>query len=275
MDYEEMLSLIEKITPHGKDYVKEGLRNNKVDILYSLNNEENKGVFVKVDNQDCCIFYAVFFNENHIEEIMKIIENKTREYLIKENSKEICFNVYGENIKIIKLVKKLGFKTDMEGYHLQFVGKEIPELNRCNLKERGFEDSELKKFIDLFDGAYYKLNLDNGWKVNSNSENGKQFCEELKELNKHNKIHSFWIDEDLIGTYIIEKNYISDIVVNPLFQNRGYGSYILKHCIRYMVLERHVENIRLRVAKSNVGAKEFYERNNFVQIASFAEHTYI
>jgi len=41
-----------------------------------------------------------------------------------------------------------------------------------------------------------------------------------------------------------------------------------------ILLNLAINNIRLRVAKSNVGAKRFYERNNFVVIACFAEHTY-
>lgn len=46
---------------------------------------------------------------------------------------------------------------------------------------------------------------------------------------------------------------------------------MLFHCIRTMSENK---SIRLRVAKSNIGAKKLYERIGFVEIASFAEHTY-
>jgi RimJ/RimL family protein N-acetyltransferase len=40
-----------------------------------------------------------------------------------------------------------------------------------------------------------------------------------------------------------------------------------------MTVNKSVKNIRLRIAKLNIGAKKLYERNGFVEIACFAEHT--
>ncbi|HBA03834.1 MAG TPA: GNAT family N-acetyltransferase, partial [Clostridium sp.] len=90
----------------------------------------------------------------------------------------------------------------------------------------------------------------------------------------HSQVRSFWINNELVGAYIFCKNYITDIVVKPTVQNKGYGSYILAHCIRNMSMNESIRNIRLRVAKSNTGAKKLYERNGFIEIAYFSEHTY-
>jgi hypothetical protein len=58
MDTKEILMLIEKISPHSRDYVNKAFENNQVDILYSISTEENKGVFIVADNEECCIFYV-------------------------------------------------------------------------------------------------------------------------------------------------------------------------------------------------------------------------
>ncbi|MGN9163180.1 GNAT family N-acetyltransferase [Clostridium sulfidigenes] len=274
MDSKEILTLIDNISPHAKEYVEKAFENNQVDIIYSVSTAENMGVFIAVDNKDCCIFYAYFLNENNIEQILEIIKNKTKEYISKIDSKEICFNVYGNNLKIINQVRKLGFKVDMEGYHLEFIGKELPKLNCCNLIDKGFEDDMLKEFINLFDSSYYQLSIDNGWQVNSNAINEEQFYKKLIDLDKHGQVRSFWINNELVGAYIIWQNYITDLVVKPTVQNKGYGSYILAHCIRNMSINKFIRNIRLRVAKSNIGAKKLYERNGFIEIAYFSEHTY-
>lgn len=274
MHNEEILKLIELMSPHAKDYVHEGFQNKKVEVVYSIATEKNKGTFIMVDNEDCCIFYASFLNEENIEEVLDAINTKVKEYILKNNSKELCFNVYGKDLKIIKLVRELGFKSDIEGYHLEYRGKELPKLNDCGLIVKGFESSMLDEFVSLFDSAYYKLNIDNGWRVNSNAMYKEGFNEELNDFNKVNQVCSFWLKNELVGAYIIQQNYISDIVVKPEFQNRGYGSYILAYCIRYMRVNKSINNIRLRVAKSNTGAKKLYERNGFAQIACFAEHTY-
>ncbi|WP_429085459.1 GNAT family N-acetyltransferase [Brassicibacter mesophilus] len=62
--------------------------------------------------------------------------------------------------------------------------------------------------------------------------------------------------------------------VKPVFQNKGYGTYILAHCIINMIESKSIKNVRLRVVKSNIDARILYEKNNFVEVASFAEHTY-
>lgn len=273
MDNKEILKLIENISPGGKDYVEKGFENNAVKVIFSLETEQNRGVFIMVDNDDCCIFYASFLNENNIDEILEIIKGKTNEY-IKTNSKEICFNVYGNNVKIISLVSELGFKADMEGYWLEYVSEELLELKQCNLIDRGFEELRIDDFVDLFDSAYYQLNIDNGWPVNSYAANQEyQHCR-LMDLNKCNQVRSFWLNDELVGAYILKQNYIYDIVVRPIFQNKGYGSYILAHAIRNIRKNKSNDKIILGVTKSNLGAKKLYERNDFAEIASYAEHTY-
>ncbi len=47
------------------------------------------------------------------------------EEMIKCILKEIYFNVYENNVEIINLVRKLGFKTNMTEYHLEFISKEL------------------------------------------------------------------------------------------------------------------------------------------------------
>lgn len=272
MSEDEILELIERISPHAKEYVANSIQN--VEVLYSLNTLDNKGVFIKVDNEDCCIFYSYFLNEDNIEDVLELIKLKANEYTSENITKEVCFNTWGNNSKIIKLIRNLGFKSDMEGYHLEYQDENLPQLTNSNLVERNFDNSKLKEFIELFDTAYYQMNLDNGWEINRYALNEKQFQQKLDALNKHNQICSFWLSGELVGVYIIQENYITDIVVRPRYQNHGYGTYILAHCIRTMSSNKSIDKIRLRIAKSNSGAKKLYERNGFAEIASFAEHTY-
>lgn len=273
MSQEEILELIEKISPHAKDYVLNSYKN--VEVIYSISTLNNKGIFIKVDNEDCCIFYSSFFNEDSIEDVLELIKLKTNEYISGNKEKEICFNIWGNNPKIIELVRKLGFKSDMEGYHLEYRNKSVPQYKSCNLVNRNFDNSRLKEFVDLFDSAYYKLNVDNDWETNSYALNEKHFQDNLNAMNKLDQIYSFWLKEELVGAYIFQQNYITDLVVKPIYQNHGYGTYILAHCIRTMRENKSIDKIRLRIAKSNYGAKKLYERNGFSEIAYFAEHTYV
>jgi ribosomal protein S18 acetylase RimI-like enzyme len=274
MYFEEILQMIENISPHARDYVIREMKNNNVEILYCLEKEQNRGAFVKVDTPECCIFYASFLNESDIDPVVELIKDNIKDYILKTTPKEICFNIYGNNKKIIKLAKEIGFEVDMEGFHLQYMGRQLPQLNDCGLSVEEYKPNRLNEFVDLFDSAYYNLAKDNGWETNYNALNPDKLNQKLTCLNRHKQVVSFWIKDTLIGTYLFEKNYITDIVVRPQFQNKGYGSYMLAHCIKNMSINKNVENIRLRVSKSNVGAKKLYQTNGFIEMACFAEHTY-
>lgn len=273
MSHEEILNLINLISPHGKNYVENSFKNNEAEILYSLCTLDNKGVFVKADSTDCCIFYAAFLKDNDMDELLAFIERITKNYISMNSSKEICFNVYGEDRNIINLARRLGFKPDMYGYHMEYTGKVFLEPDNISLTIKGFESSMIKAFSTLFDSAYYKLNIDNGWELNYYTGHEEYFHKKLINLSKNNNIVSFWLGNELAGAYIIEENYITDLVVNPEFQNKGYGSYMLHHCIRNLKMDKAIDKIRLRVAESNTGAFRLYKRNGFKEIAHFAEHT--
>lgn len=93
-------------------------------------------------------------NEANIESVLELIKNKTKDYISKISSKEICFNVYGNNTKIINLVRVLGFKTDMEGFHLQYIGKELPKLKEDPSPLRTGEGSSFRKKV-LFRVSFF------------------------------------------------------------------------------------------------------------------------
>lgn len=168
-------------------------------------------------------------------------------------SKELCFNVYGENEEVIAFIRRIGFQSDMEGYHLIYNKTEVPDVPSSQLIEKQFEPSMLQEFIELFDRGYLQLELENGQITDWHSSNQVEF----------------------LSMRLIHNNYIQDLVVNPDYQNGGYGSVILAHCVAHMRANKGIDNVCLRVAKSNWRARRFYERNHFEELASFAEHTYI
>jgi GNAT superfamily N-acetyltransferase len=272
MTQEEIFKLIEKISPQAKEYVMNSAES--TEVLYSLSAAENKGVFLKTDNADCRIFFASFLNEDNIDDVLELIRLKAGKSIFENSPKELCFNVYGNDRKIINSVRELGFISDMEGYHLEYAGKEPPRTKSPELTVKGFESDMIDGSADLFDSAYYRLNTDNGRETNGYTAHKEQFRQRLIALNSRGRFFSFWLNGDLAGAYIFQQDYITDLVVRPEFQNRGYGSYMLAHCIENMRAKGAVNSIRLRVAGSNSGAKRFYERNGFVEIACFAEHTY-
>ena len=186
----------------------------------------------------------------------------------------LCFNVYRKNHNIICLVRELGFSSDGEGYHLSYANDTVFDCKKHALTEDGYNSSYLKKCSELFDATYYQLDVDNGWEPNSYAKNETAVDKKFTYLNQQDQIKTFWSEETLVGAYIVNDNYIIDFVIHPNYQNKGYGKYILAKCLKHMSQSQVLNEIKLRVIKSNTTAKRFYEANHFIEIACFAEHTF-
>lgn len=243
---EDILRLIGKISPQARIFVNEAFHENKVTVFYYEQSIDNHGVFCIAETDDCNIAYYSFLYGSKNECYKDLIWFKIKPFIDAVNEKELCFNIYGKNTEAIEFVQI----------------------------EKQYEDSMLEDLVDLFDDAYFQLNKDNGWRTDGYFTNSQTFQASLLEKIEDDEFRSFWIDGHLVGAYIVNGNYIQDIVVSPEYQNRGYGSLILAHCIRHMMLSKHLKQVYLRIAKSNVRAKQLYERNHFEELACFAEHTF-
>ena len=267
MERETVLKLIAAISPMAEDYVRDNIENTI--ILYS---EEEKGVFLKAVCEGLCVYYAKF-PEDSSPKLLQIINDEMDRCVSMQG--ELCFNVQGRNRKIIELVQRKGFTLDMEGYILKHDNvTPVADDYLDGLTVGGFNSFMCDAFVELFESAYERMNLENGWDATSYSRDAENFCNQLKEFHEQRMMQAFWDQIDLVGCYIIDGPFIKDIVVHPHFQNKGYGSLILRHCIRFMREEKGISEIFLRVTKSNEGAKRLYERNGFRGVSYFAEHTY-
>jgi len=267
---EQLLGLIEKISPHAKKYVQDAIKS--VTVEHFVYTDQDKSVFLFVDDGDCCIFYAASIEGPFDEVTLGQIQEKTLKHMKLTCAEEICFNVYGENIGMTMLVRKMGFKSDMEGFHMGYQ-RDCPNLKDDRLTTKNFDDSMILDIVDLFDSAYEALNRDNHHEINGYRRQIEEFKQKINRIKVKDQVQFFYSMDQLVGAYVIEQDYITDLVVNPIHQNKGYGTYLLSHCIEKM-RSKGIDMIKLRVAKSNRAAKRLYERFGFIQIASYAEHTY-
>lgn len=272
----KVCSLISLISPDAGNYVNNAFNNNTVTIVHYEELLLNHGAFCIVENEDYIIAFAAFPRYTHDEALQNLMAKQLRGYFQPNEAREICFNVYGENKELIQFVREIGFKTDMEGFQLQYDFNEKLELPETSpFVEKGFTPVMFSNYVQLFEKAYYDLNVENGWSTDTYQQDQDNFLSSLQQYESEERVRSFWIDDQLIGAYIIAGEYIRDFVIHPEYQNRGYGSLMLKNCIHRMMNVLGMNNIQLRVAQSNSRAKRFYEKNNFVELSHFAEHTFV
>jgi ribosomal protein S18 acetylase RimI-like enzyme len=266
---ETILDLISVISPMARNYIEKTFGN--AIVLYAQSSKYNQGVFLKALSEDLCVYYAHFLDDSS-STLLNIISEELSS--TSASPFELCFNVHGKNKRIIELIQSKGYVLDMEGYVLRYSASTPFDIDMGELETGVFTPSMRDDFVALFDVAYERLNVENGWDTKSYSKKAEHFCRRLSELYERQSMQSFWYKGVLVGSYIVDESYITDIVVHPRFQRKGYGSLMLKHCICFMREKKGVSDIYLRVTKSNSGAKRLYERNGFYVISHFSEHTY-
>ena len=266
-----LMNLIAAISPMAWSYV-DGLLEDPI-ILYAQTKEGSEGVFLKTSAENLCVYYA-HFPDDSSQELLDAISKELNQINAGQEQSEICFNVHGKIKRIKALIHENGFALDMAGYVLRYSSPAPSPVHLDGLMADGFRPSKCQDFSELFKSAYARLNSENSQDLKEDSESVEQFCHRLEKLNENRKIKSFWYPGALVGSYIVSGDYITDLVVHPRFQNKGYGTLMLKHCILFLRNEIAKTDIYLRVAESNTGAKRLYERNGFQVISHFAEYTF-
>ncbi|MFD1676252.1 GNAT family N-acetyltransferase [Alicyclobacillus fodiniaquatilis] len=267
-----ILDLIERLSPDTADFVRCAADASGIKVFYHDGRPPNQGVYCLVHWQGTNYAYASFMQEMVDIDILQLIESTIGSYIA--DKEPLCFNVYGRNANIVKCVRDLGFASDMEGFELAYQGAIPPEVPIANLVVRSFERSQFNEFVHLFEQAYYPLNKENGWPVDWYSNHKDIFAQRLEAKAQKNELRAFWNENALVGAYIVDTNYISDLVVHPQYQGLGYGKILLLHATKALMNQGETKPVCLRVAKSNQKAIRFYQKYHFAEIACFAEHTF-
>jgi ribosomal-protein-alanine N-acetyltransferase len=83
----------------------------------------------------------------------------------------------------------------------------------------------------------------------------------LKLINEKNK-------HELIGFIIairdkIDRINIINLLIDPRFQNKGYGAFLLKNTLQRIIELNEIKKVVLNVQESNLQAIRLYEKFNF------------
>jgi len=132
---------------------------------------------------------------------------------------------------------------------------------------------DFKKVMDLereiFKGNAFSNDLMDKFFQYSKEERNTLFLKLEKSTTK----------KELIGFIIIIKDRIDRVnivnfLISPKFQNKGYGSFLLKKAIEKIKLMGEIKSIVLNVQVNNTIAIRIYEKFNFTKYPNILEHYY-
>ena len=132
----------------------------------------------------------------------------------------------------------------------------------------------MKKEINKFLLSFEKLDKDDMQTILEIENNqGIKILSKKSILSELNSTSSFYFitkyDEEIVG-YInyylsIDTIDLNSIVVKKEFQNLGIATFMLNNLIQ-IAKENNIKNIMLEVRKSNIKAKNLYNKFNFIHI---------
>ena len=132
---------------------------------------------------------------------------------------------------------------------------------------------DFKKVMDLereiFKGNAFSNDLMDKFFQYSKEERNTLFLKLEKNTTK----------KEFIGFIIIIKDRIDRVnivnfLISPMFQNKGYGSFLLKKAIEKIKVMGEIKSIVLNVQVNNTIAIRIYEKFNFKKHPNILEHYY-
>lgn len=269
-------NLIRKIYPEAEEFVRQGRKDGSLVTCLHFPSVDNAGAFCVVVKADFSVSYLSFEQDLEDTVLTDVIWAELVPHIEKDLSQHSFYlNINGRNKCALRWAQEAGFRMEMHGYKMGYRGGLPDEVSMAGLQARGYQERDLQTILTLFDRAYRQLNDENGWRTDWHALNAPSFRRHLIERDKAGEFVTFWDGDDLVGAYILQGIYLSDLAVDPNRQNRGLGAFILTHSLRKMLVEKKAREVRLNVAFTNTGAKRFYERHGFVEIGCFADHIYV
>ncbi len=273
--YNDFSKYIYKINKSSGEIFDRSIIEEKILEVTEYNFNSNFGVSVEIKNDNYFVVYLYFDKDfdnsnilNHIEKILKnIIENK--------GDKDFYLNLYNQNKKVAEYLRKLGFKKDSSGIQYKIkLDKEIIEyIIPKNIYEKDFEFNFKKDYAKVLDEAFNDLAVSCGDEPDYYTKNIDNMAKWWNSLKDGERFKVFWVDNEIVALYYLEKDYINTIVVNPKIQRKGYGSVALKAALKKLY-EKGYNEVFLNCLDENKMAHSFYKKHGFEEYGMFNENTF-
>lgn len=279
-DYDLAISCISKINRSAKEIFNEAYNKNCFVYKYIYENKGVEGIFCVIEMDNFFVSQISFSNDFNNENVITYMTDTLSDIIEKKGNKDFYLNINGNNQEIISYFWKRGFSNDATGIQYKYILKssdkdEIQEsILLDELEFRGYEEQYADQYIDLRDEAFNPLDTACGNKPDANRRNKEKVLEWLRDSDKEDNFGTFWLQGELVGLYVLYNDYLNSLAIHPKFQNKGYGSRILKFCINKMLNDKKYIEIYLNCLIQNKDAHKFYIKNGFEKCGFYSENTY-
>lgn len=279
-DLEFANDLLKRINHSAADVFNKSYINGTIRKKFVYEKDGNRGVFTIVKGN---LFYSLQLSFEHDVseyEDIKFIEAEFMDTLSIREREDIYVNFNGYNAALINYFMECGLERDSCGFefHITADSEKVKMLKdftvRQGLTVKRYEEEHIIRYLKLLDEAFRKQQIECGEEQDVFSRNHEEKTVWLKGLSENNNFQAFWLENQLVGLYIVNENYLDIIAVHPDYEGKGYGSEILKYCVRDRVYEHEFDEVYLVTYYQNRKAQRLYLRNGFKIRGFYCENTY-
>lgn len=272
-DYQFVVSLVSKINRSALSIFKEAYDEGIVTTALVYQSDANEGYFGIIESEDFIVVHLSFQQDEQDEQAFAEVQKHIDGVIARRGERDIYLNGNGHNPSIISYFRARGFVEDTVGYEFRYLAADI-RIPENQFEIRKFEKEHADLYLELMDEAFAPLDRACNNEPNSMRRNRDAYIEALEKIDGMDNFRAFWLEDQLIGVYLIKGDILNILAVHPECQNQGYGEIMLYFWLDQMFNDKKLPEVYLYVIEKNQGAYRFYKRHGFEQTGYYMENTY-
>lgn len=268
--------MLNKINRSAKKIFEQAYEEQFLNEYFIYDDKDNRGVMTVIEAEE---FYAIqisFERDINSYNVIKLVHEKIKSIILIKGDKDLYLNINAYNAIIVNYFRNYGFVQDSFGfeYKMDRTAEKVNELHNFELREglsfKKFENDYTQNYLNLLEDSFKEQDIMCG----EEHKLGENTVSWLKKADERNDFGALWKDNCLVGLYILDGEYISNIAILSEYKGKGYGTVILNHCLKDIFITKKYNETYLYVYAVNIKAQKMYLKNGFEVSAFYSENTY-
>jgi len=238
------------------------------DKILSYRVFDDKGIYIAYKDDSG---YSLIFSFRDVVRdytIATCLENEIRKLLtLKKADEKLIVTHDTKQLYLQQFLFKTRFKKPHRGLEYEMERTEIPEEPLNELELRPIKPENADRYFEVHNNAFEEQDIRADEPGSPSAEAYQWFTGRF--LSEETDFYGYWIGEEIVGYTLFDGNLLEYLVINPAFQNKGYGKRILRDSLRRRFSGTDMDSIHLYTYLINLNAQALYESVGFRVVGEF------
>jgi len=258
-------SLLCQVNSSEIDWFRQCLEEDKI-LSYRL--FDDKGVYIAYKDDSG---YSIVFSFRDVVRdytIATYLENEILKLLTLKKTEEKLIVIHDtKQLYLQQFLFKTRFKKPHRGLEYNLERTEIPEEPLNELELRPIKSENADRYFEVHNNAFEEQDIRADDPIFQRDKAYQWFTERF--LSEEVDFYGYWIGEEIVGYTLFDGDLLEYLVINPAFQNKGYGKRIMRDSLRRRFSKTDMDSIHLYTYLINLNAQALYESIGFRVVGEF------